>query len=67
MTNGVGFLLVEPITPCLIWENKAAPWSGFYSKVEQCHQQNYGDWCYHALEVPFVIVVLEKLVRWQDE
>lgn len=64
MTNdGVGFIDRQP---CLVWNGKGAPWSGLFSKFRESHKQKYSDWLYLDDPLP-VIILLEGLIRWEDE
>ena len=63
MTNGVGFINGQP---CLVWDGKGAPWSGLESKFRESHKRNYSDWSYCDYPPPNIIL-LEGLIRWEDE
>ena len=68
MTNGVGFVFIPKFCYTLIYEGKGAPWSGLYCKIKQSHKLNYNTWGYISeKEGTTGIILLESLIRWQDE
>lgn len=64
--NGVGFVVGNT---SLVFNGDGAPWAtGWYDKIIHCHRKNYKDWSYVTKkELPTVTILLEGLIRWEDE